>query len=417
MTSRDVVIIGGGAAGLTAAISAARSGSAVTVLEHMDRVGKKILSTGNGKCNLSNEFQGGQNYRGSDPDFVYPVLEQFDLKKTLSFFRSIGILTISRKGYLYPRTEQAASVLDALRYECERLKVIIKTNCQPLRIKALHPGFHLFYEEEGKKQEMKAKALILATGGLSAPKTGSDGSIDPLLFELGHSMSKRLPALCALKCKGAFFKQIGGIRTDAELRLFSEEREIACEIGNLQLTSYGISGIPVFQLSRWAAAEKEKGRELKVRIDFLPELSRQQLQRYLQHRSRATEGEEISRVFEGLLPKKLLPVILKRSGLDGRKKEKGLSDQEIKAFLEAAKAFEVEIEGFLPIEQAQVTAGGLKTEEVDPASLESRLQEGLFFAGELLDVDGRCGGYNLQWAWSSGYIAGKKASEYGKNYA
>ena len=414
MTSKDVVIIGGGAAGLTAAISAARSGSAVAVLEHMDRVGKKILSTGNGKCNLSNELQGGQNYRGPDPDFVCPVLEAFDLKKTLVFFRSIGILTISKNGYLYPRTEQASSVLDALRYECERQGAELKTGCSLQKIRPLHPGFLLHYEEGGKNRELRTKSLLLATGGLSAAKTGSDGSMDPFLLELGHSLTERVPALCALKCRGDFWAQISGIRTDAEIRLFSEEKELACEKGNLQLTGYGISGIPVFQLSRWASYEVKKEHRVRAEIDFLPELESRQLQHYLQHRARATEGEELRRAFEGLLPKKLLPLLLKKSGLDPKRKGRGLSEKEIKGFLLWAKAFPIEIEGPVSFEQSQVTAGGIPGTEVDPSSLESRLLEGLFFAGELLDVDGRCGGYNLQWAWSSGYLAGKYASEYGK---
>ncbi len=412
MTSKDVVIIGGGAAGLTAAISAARSGSAVAVLEHMDRVGKKILSTGNGKCNLSNELQGGQNYRGLNPDFVCPALEAFDLKKTLAFFRSIGILTISKNGYLYPRTEQASSVLDALRYECERQGAELKTLCQLQEIRPLQPGFLIRYKEDGRKKEVRTRGLIIATGGLSAAKTGSDGSMDTFLLKLGHSLTERVPALCALKCKGDFWGQISGIRTDAEIRLFSEEKEIACEKGNLQLTGYGISGIPVFQLSRWAAYELKKGQKVRAEIDFLPELESRQLQRYLQHRARATEGEERMRTFEGLLPKKLLPLMMKKSGLD--LKGKGLSEKEIKHFLQCAKAFPIEIEETVSFEQSQVTAGGIPGEEVDPLSLESRLLEGLFFAGELLDVDGRCGGYNLQWAWSSGYLAGKYASEYGK---
>lgn len=414
MTSKDVVIIGGGAAGLTAAISAARSGSAVAVLEHMDRVGKKILSTGNGKCNLSNELQGGQNYRGPDPDFVYPVLEAFDLKKTLSFFRSIGILTISKKGYLYPRTEQASSVLDALRFECERQGAELKTLCRLQEIRPLYPGFLIRYEEEGKKRELRTGSLIIASGGLSAAKTGSDGSIDPFLLKLGHSLTKRVPALCPLKCKGDFWGQISGVRTDAEIRLFSEEKALACERGNLQLTGYGISGIPVFQLSRWAAYELKKEHRVTAEVDFLPELESRQLQRYLQHRARATEGEELLRTFEGLLPKKLLPLILKKSGLEPKRKGKRLSEKEIKAFLLFAKAFPIEIKEPLSFEQSQVTAGGISVKEVNPFSLESRLLEGLFFAGEILDVDGRCGGYNLQWAWSSGYLAGKHASEYGK---
>ncbi len=414
MTSKDVVIIGGGAAGLTAAISAARSGSAVAVLEHMDRVGKKILSTGNGKCNLSNELQGGQNYRGPDPDFVCPVLDAFDLKKTLAFFRSIGILTISKNGYLYPRTEQASSVLDALRYECERQGAELKTSCHLLEIKALYPGFFISYEEEGKKKELRTGSLLIATGGLSAAKTGSDGSIDPFLMKLGHSMTERVPALCALKCKGNFWGQISGIRTDAEIRLFSEGKELACEKGNLQLTGYGISGIPVFQLSRWAAYEVKKGHRVMAEIDFLPDLESRPLQRYLQHRARATEGEELVRTFEGLLPKKLLPLMMKKSGLEMKRKGKELSEKKIRNFLLSAKAFQVEIEGPVSFEQSQVTAGGISGAEVNPFSLESRILEGLFFAGELLDVDGRCGGYNLQWAWSSGYIAGKHASEYGK---
>jgi predicted Rossmann fold flavoprotein len=414
MTSRDVIIIGGGAAGLTAAISAARSGSAVAVLEHMDRVGKKILSTGNGKCNLSNEFQGGQNYNGLDPDFVRPALKEFNLKKTVSFFRGIGILTISKNGYLYPRTEQASAVLDALRLEAAQLGVEIKTECILDSVKAEKSGFSLSYKEEGKKKEIFTKALIFANGGISASKTGSDGSADAFIEKLGHSFTERRPALCPLKCKGDFFKQISGIRTDARIILYSDKKEIACEEGNLQLTAYGISGIPVFQLSRKAGFALLRKEKVTAVIDFLPELSKQQVLRFLQHRKKAAGEENVLDALNGLLHKKLLPLILKTAGVSSKSKGKELYEKDMQRICDSAKNFTVEILEPVSYEQAQVTAGGVATSEVDPDTLESRKVKGLFFAGEVLDVDGRCGGYNLQWAWSSGYLAGRNASNYRK---
>ena len=486
---RRVLIIGGGASGMTAAIFAARAGAAVTILEHKDRVGKKILSTGNGRCNFTNRDQRPEYYHCSRPDFPCRVIQQFPFEDTLDFFQGLGILPKERNGYFYPNSNQASSVLDVLRFEAEGLGVRVVTECHVRKIQTVTDGQERNVQkavavQEGKiraagrfvietdKGRFRGDALILAAGSKAASVTGSDGSGYEIAKSLGHHIIEPLPALVQLRCREKDYKQLAGIRTEGRIRLYisgqqGPEWKLAAEDrGEIQLTDYGISGIPVFQVSRYASEALHKHRQVKAVIDFLPQLTQEETERLLADRLRragaagvvgyaktarresgipaedcgtegrgaeghgteghGTEGcgtggcgtgsrgralgQTCEQFMTGLLNKKLCLALLKRAQISANAKTEEIPADRWKSLLRQIKAFETHIIGTNSFEQAQVCCGGVDTAEVNSESMESRLVRGLYFAGEILDVDGICGGYNLQWAWSSGAVAGKAAA-------
>ncbi len=417
--SYDVAVIGGGAAGLVAAITASRSGAKTIVIEHMDRVGKKILSTGNGKCNYTNALQGIAYYRGENPAFVLPVFEQFGLEDTLRFFSELGIYPKEKRGYYYPASEQAASVLDVLRMELSYRDVSLQTSFELTGIEkqsksGREPQFELTghsAEDEKNRQKIYAKTILFATGLLAAPKTGSDGSAFSLIRKFNHHFIDVVPALVPLQGKQTFFKALAGIRTEMELRLYIEKECAAVEQGELQLTDYGISGIPVFQVSRFATRALSKKQAVSAEIDFLPKLTAEEVLSLLKERFLSFGyGKSTSEAMIGLFPRKLNDVLLKESGVRLDIPAEQLSYRQLSTLCAKIKAFRVDICGSKPIELGQVCAGGVNTCEIDNETLESKLVSGIYFAGEVIDIDGTCGGYNLQWAWSSGYVAGIHAA-------
>lgn len=406
--SYDVVIIGGGAAGIMAAITAARLGIKTAIVEHKDRIGKKLLSTGNGKCNYTNELQGIAYYRGEHPAFVLPVFEQFGLEETLTFFREIGVYPKCRNGYYYPASEQAAAVLEVLRLELDFRKTDILTECE---LKHLIPQKNAILLDTNLGK-IVAKKVILATGLLAAPKTGSDGSAFLHIEKLGHHFTDIVPALVALQGKQSFFKAIAGIRAEIQLEMYINQKKIAMESGELQLTDYGISGIPVFQVSRYATKALAKKEPVYVLLDFMPKLTAEELLSLLKERFyKFGNKKTASEALIGLVNRKLGDVLLKEAKISLQTLSKDVSKEQLEQLAARLKALRVDIIGSKPFEQAQVCAGGVDTNEVNNDTLESYLVPGVYFAGELLDIDGICGGYNLQWAWSSGYVAGFHAAK------
>ena len=412
---KRVIIVGGGASGLTAAIQAARAGADVTVLEHMDRPGKKILSTGNGKCNMTNRFLSPSCYRSSQPEFPMKALSDFSVEQAIDFFKGLGILPKDKNGYIYPNSEQASSVLDVLRLENDRLgvKILCGRHVKEIRRKKAG-GFQavcLVKTEDRETEEVfSCDSLILAAGSKAAPSTGSDGSGYDLAEALGHRIIKPLPALVQLICSGREFKALAGIRTEAFVRIFDNGRLLAEDRGELQLTDYGISGIPVFQVSRYAAVALDKGRKVTAVIDLLPSMGEKELLDFLMERKKHSGYKKGGDFLTGVLNKKLAQVLLKKAGISIEESISRADSGKIKELARLISRFEADVTGTKPFANAQVCCGGVDTREVDERTMESRLVPGLYFSGEILDVDGICGGYNLQWAWSSGSIAGKAAA-------
>ena len=400
-------IIGGGAAGMMAAITAAKEGARVTILERNDRVGKKILQTGNGKCNLGNLALGAECYHGGDPEWITEVLERFGTEDTIRFFQSIGLMVKEKNGYLYPVCEQAAAVLDVLRYELQALGVEILYQCKITKVERVASG--RFQVSDGK-QSWEFDRVIITCGGKAAPVTGSDGSGFKIARKLGHICIPSVPALVQLRCQEtSLLKGISGVRADSEIRILCEDREVCRERGELQLTDYGISGIPVFQLSRTVNYLLREKKAVVAQIDFLPELTPEAYEK-LQTGRKLLQGERTAEeFFTGILHKKLTSALLKLAGIRLATPMREIPEEKIHNFYGICRSLQLHITESNPYENAQVSAGGVCVREIAP-TMESKLCPGVYFAGEILDVDGRCGGYNLQWAWSSGYLAGYYAS-------
>lgn len=407
MKQRNVVIIGGGASGIVAAISAAREGANVTILEHKDRIGKKILSTGNGRCNLTNEYMKQECFRGDDVSIITDVLKQFGYQETVAFFEELGVILKDRQGYIYPVSDQATTILDVLRMELERLNVVVCFEHHVQSITKNAKGFKITTD----KGSYHGDSVILATGGKAASVLGSDGSGYSLSKQFGHSLSPVVPALVQLKGKGAFFKQLAGVRTQAKVSLFVNDKFVSEDTGELQLTNYGISGIPVFQVSRYAAKGLYDKKKVTAEIDFLPSMTDEELILYINERKRLHEQKKAEDFLVGMFHKKLIGVLLKEAKISLNESINTLSDDKLKKLLVLCKHFPVLIEGTNDFEQAQVCAGGVKTTEINPKTMESLNEKNLYIIGELLDIDGICGGYNLQWAWSTGMIAGRNAAK------
>lgn len=403
-----MAVAGGGASGLMAAIQAARGGAQVIVLEQKDRTGKKILATGNGHCNFTNRHLDASCYHNNP--FALHIIEQFSVEDTLDFFKQIGVYPVEKNGYYYPASQQASAVADLLEQEAKRMGVTIETGCRVTGIRKEKEEFILLADQtkysqvketvkkNGKKKKntgpaeilhiaIKADRVILAGGGMASPALGSDGSCYDLAEALGHTISHPFPALTGIQCAENWFSELAGVRISARVELMADRKVIASEEGELQLTDYGISGIPVFQISRYAALNLYENRTVQARLLFFPEISDEEI--------RAYGNSHEKNQYQGLFPDKLLKVLLKENKTGEKISRELLCTC-------------TEVNGF---DRAQITCGGVCLDQVDEETLESRICPGLFLAGELLDVDGICGGYNLQWAWSSGHVAGRSAAE------
>lgn len=401
----DVIIIGAGASGMMAAATAASKGARVALLEHKDDIGKKILATGNGRCNFTNTDMSVNRFHGSKA-LIKNGLSQFDYADTIRYFEKLGIPAYDNAGYIYPNSRQAASVVAAFRMELMRLHVDVKTGIKITEIKTTaNPSCYCIQTDKGS---FESKKLIIACGLTASPKLGSDGSLFRMIEAFGHHIQKPLPALCGFSCEGLNFKKITGVRCDATVASVIDGQMTEQNTGELQLADYGISGIPVFQISSLISRALNKGQRVEVIIDFLPAFSDDSLYRYINDRSTAiTDNRSLNEMLNGLLNNKLLLELIHKSGVSPDKKGRLLTEDDCKSLTRSIKHTAVSVRKPRGVEFAQVCAGGIYTKEIDVRTLESKIHPGLYFCGELLDVDGICGGYNLQWAWTSGYIAGE----------
>lgn len=403
---RHVAVIGGGAAGMMAAITAAREGVKVTILEHKDRIGKKILSTGNGRCNFTNIFQTPACYRSDNRDFAWNIIQKFNVEKTISFFKELGIYPKDRNGYLYPYSDQAAAILEVLQIEIAKLDICVMTEINVLDIQPVKRGIRVTTD----KKTITVDSVILACGSKAAPVTGSDGSGYQLAKLLGHRIVPVLPALVQLRCAEKFYKSISGVRVQGTVEIYADDIFLASDTGEIQLTNYGISGIPVFQVSRYAAKAIYQKQSVTAVLNFMPDMNKDEFLSFLQERITLCPHKTLDEFFNGIFPKKLCELWIRLSRLPKEMRVSDLSGEQLEKLVLLIQHLRTHITETNAFEQAQICCGGVDTTEINPDTLESNYVPGIYFAGELLDVDGICGGYNLQWAWSSGFVAGKEAA-------
>ena len=436
----DVVVIGAGAAGMTAAIFAARGASEVCVIEHRSEPGKKILQTGNGRCNLTHETVKAEDYGFTDKyktDFLKSALKSFGVKETLAFFDSLGVPVRNKGGYIYPYSCTALSVRNALWDEMKRLGVEIMADTY---VKSVSNGDSPFVSERQalltqrdcphlthsntfklsvvtvKKHESAesitehdifTKKLILATGLCAAPKTGSDGTGIELASKLGLNVKAPLPSLVKLKCRGDFCKPASGVRHISRVEIISDGKVIAEDTGEVQFTDDGISGIPVFNVSGNVSEALHEGRLVSARLDLLPDITKEQCEDFIEKKYDLMQERKISGFFGGLLPVKLLTAVARSLGISAEKRTGDIGKERVGQLLAKCKKWELEIKETYGFDHAQVCRGGVDLSRIDPETMQVKKAPGLFIAGELADIDGPCGGYNLQWAWTSGAIAGR----------
>ncbi len=403
---KKIGIVGGGASGIMAAITAAENGASVVLFERKDKIGKKILVTGNGRCNFSNANLSEGCYYTDDSLFVKNVLNRFDNDDLCSFFKGLGMLIKDKNGYFYPACEQASTVLDVLRFALKEEGVKEVTDAYVTDIKK-NGDEYIVVTENGEKYSFDN--VILSTGGKAGIGKKEYANGYDLLKSLGHSVTKLYPALTQIKCSGYNFKAVAGVRSDCTLSVYENKEQIMAQAGEILFTDYGISGIVSFQISHCVAKLLDGNSKISLVIDMLPGIEKDTLSQFVMSKKLLHENLTVSEFFTGFLNKKLNNELIKDLKLNPNELIKNIdSDYLIKVF-SVMKCFVVYPTGVNDFDQAQVTGGGIPTSELT-CDLESKFNKGLYITGELIDVDGICGGYNLQWAFSTGRIAGKYAS-------
>ena len=395
----NVCVIGGGAAGMLAALTAAENGHRVLLLERQSRVGRKLLATGNGRCNLSNYHVSPAHYHGG-AGFCDFALSQFDVGETLQYFASLGLLTVSEaSGRIYPMSNMAGSVLDVLRYALERPEIDLQTSQTVTAVRKMPEGFSVKTETG----TFSARCLILAAGGAAGSKVGGGMDGYRLAKSLGHHRTALYPSLVQLKTDPTYPRALKGVKAQCGISICRGSQVLARNSGEVLFTEYGVSGPAIFDLSRSVSAG---GSDLTCLLNFFPDWEEAEVLHWLSQRQAAMAAHEASTLLTGSCHTRLGQMICKSAGFTNQRAA-GLTRDDLRRIARQATHFALPITGTCGFDQAQVTAGGLDTSEFDPRTLQSRLVPGLYACGELLDIDGDCGGYNLQWAWSSGRLAGK----------
>lgn len=399
---RTVAVIGGGAAGMMAAITAAGAKDQhVVLLERQQRVGRKLLSTGNGRCNLTNLHASPDNYHGEDPSFVREAMEQCSVEDTLRLFSGMGLITRAEEGgRVYPLSNSANSVVDVLRFALEGAGVEIRTSCPVTEVLRSGEEFQIRLETE----TVCAEKVIIACGGSAGAKLGGVQDGYRILQSLGHTRTKLFPSLVQLTTRdNRYPRAMKGVKAQAKLKLSGETE--GSGRGEVLFTEKGVSGPAIFDLSRCVSVVPEG--KIDLTMDFMEDYSEKEITELLKKRCEKLPEKTAGELLVGTVHNRLGKMLVKYAGLDGNKMLQELSEEELIRVSRALKEFRLAIKGTEGFEQAQVTAGGIRTSEFDSATMQSRLVPGLYACGEVLDIDGDCGGFNLQWAWSSGRLAGR----------
>lgn len=405
----DVIILGGGASGVFCAIACKDFGLDVAILEGTDRICKKLLTTGNGRCNITNKLISSpfERYHSDNEGFFSNTLSAFSVDETINFFKFLGLPIITlEEGKMYPQSLQASSAVDILRYSLEDRNVPLYTNHKVINIKKHKKGFELWVKD--LDETFTCGKLIFACGGKSASATGSDGSGYNLAKSLGHSIINPVPALVQLKSDYKYLKAMAGIKLNGFAEIFIDDTPIKKQFGEILFTDYGLSGPPLLQLSRISSKGVSLGKKVTINIDLMYSLSKDELENFLEGHFAMFGHRSVLDVFIGIINKKLIPTLLKECLIDNiHKPSCELTWKEKQSIYNKLKSWSFNITGTNGFNNAQVTAGGVNTKELSEITLESNICPNLYFCGEILDVDGDCGGFNLQWAWSSAMSVAK----------
>lgn len=396
----DIAVIGGGAGGLFFSALAAdiHNNLKIAVIEKNQRVGKKLLSTGNGRCNLTNLYISADNYHGSFKPYVKDIINNLDTHKLLELLRSLGLLTRADDfGRVYPKSNQASTVLDVLRYNCESENIDFYCENKVTDIEKCNNKFIITTD----KNTFSADKVIISTGGAAAPKVGGDKSGYELLSRLGHTVIKPSPALCPVTVKSEHLKSLKGIRVQGEISLICEGKTIAAEEGEIQFTETSLSGICVFNLSQYI----ENSKDYILRIKLMPEADFNEICDILKNNRNVFANLETDNIMTGIFHKRISQALIKTAKISFTKKVKDLTESEIKTIAKLINNFEFKVSGLADFNNAQVTKGGVKGNEVNPETMESKKRKGLYIIGEALDCNGDCGGYNLHFALATAYKA------------
>ncbi len=399
-----VIVVGGGAAGVVAAIKASQNGNEVIVLERNSDCLKKLAITGNGRCNYFNDEFTSSHYYSKNMEIVNKIITSSNKNKVLEFFSKIGIVPKIKNGYYYPNSLQALSVKNALLCEAKIRKVQIINNFLVDKITKSNDKFII----EGNNSSYVADKIILSMGSKAYPKTGSDGGGYSVLKDFGHTIHKVMPALTALISDNKSLKSLTGVRSDVALSLYENGKFLKKEIGQIQFTDFGISGICTFNLSIPVIQGLNQGKAEIIKINFMDFLTgnENELNNWLDKQEKLVKNRTVSELLEGILNYKIVNTIIKISKIDKSKKWSGLTDQKRKILLKNLLEFEVNITSYKSFESSQSCQGGVSILEINPHTMESLLVKNMYITGELLDICGECGGYNLGFAFLSGILAG-----------
>ena len=392
-------IIGGGAAGMAAALAAAEDKNcSVVLMERQARLGRKLSATGNGRCNLSNLHASEGGYNGDDPQFSKFAIETFSPTETLEWFSNLGLYTVAEaSGKIYPYSDQANSVVDVLRFSLDKENIEVLTDFEVMKAKKDADKFCV----TSKDRTLEFDRLIVACGGLAGTKLGGTMAGYKLLRSFGHNCTKLRPALVQVKTSWGGVSALKGVRANCHAAIYHDGRRQRQSVGEVQFTEFGLSGPVIYEISRDAC---QGGGEWECTLDFLPDISAAELRELLsRRRDSALNAEDLC---TGILHNRLGRVLVKEADIRANTPISTLTDGQVEDIVSLAKGFTVTLTEPLGMDAAQVTAGGIVTSEFNPTTMESKLVPGLYACGEVLDVDGDCGGYNLQWAWSSGRLAG-----------
>lgn len=409
----NVIVVGGGAAGMMAAIFAARNGQNVTLLEKNEKLGKKIFITGKGRCNITNASEIEDLFSAviSNPKFLYSGFYSFTNDQVIHFFEELGVATkIERGNRVFPVSDHSSDVIAALAREMQRLKVKVQLHCEVKELLINNEkeikGVRL---ANGKK--MTADAVVVATGGISYPSTGSTGDGYRFARNCGHKVTELFPSLVPMEVKEWYAKELQGLSLkNIEIHITDGKKKLYDEFGEMLFTHYGVTGPVILSASSIVGKTLEK-KELVLHIDLKPALTEEQLDKRLLREFEANHNKQFKNAIDSLLPAKLRPVIIELSGIEEEKKVHEITKEERLNLLRLIKDFHMTLTGLRGYNEAIITKGGISVKEIDPGTMESKLIKNLYFAGEVLDLDAVTGGYNLQIAWSTGYLSGISAGQ------